>query len=483
MKDILRELEGKEPASNDGQDDDIVEMLKSARINEDQNDMVERLKSGVITHSDGKFSINLDTPIEFVRSHKDYSVYADGADNIVNCVMDPSNNALSLAGQNLMALLAHLPTEEESKSLLQKEFDLTNKSEVEVERSEDLREELLEHHARMRKTEQRHSLLLNLEATVQDMLEARGVMEEIYVSRELMADISKLIQQTERAITVSTANRDAIEAELSKLREGSYSHASGAVRLLMSYHGSGDEAHSKIPIGDKIKIRDALQPMILGAFKTMESANGKSGTMERALFPRMRSLFKGTIELELREFMETDEARVLQLVYEMALDMQEIRAMKPVNPRQPVKQYNLYSDSVRTTNNPLMSEMHILNLITLAGYDPRRWAQSFGLRISGIAKQMLNGWGGGNSGPLRAEGIRRIFRVDTKPLDIRIDYTQLEFEFDLKKRLEMQMHKSDLKDRLETRGLRDKGRKGDQLPDLETEIKAPQQLTDDDVSD
>jgi hypothetical protein len=298
-------------------------------------------------------------------------------------------------------------------------------------------------------------------------------MEEVHASRELMTETSERIRQIKRAILISKANQDAIEVELRDLREDSYSHASGAIRLLMSYHSSGDEAYSKIPIGDKIKIRDALQPRILGAFKTMESAHGRSGTMERALFPRMKSLFKGTIDLELREFMETDEARVIQLVYEMALDMQEIRKMKPVDPRQPVKQYNLYDDSVRTTNNPLMSEMHVLNLITLAGYDPRRWAQSFGIRISGIAKQILNGWGGGNSGPLRAEGLRRIFRVDTKPLDIRIDYTQLEFEFDLKKRLKMKKF-------LQKQG---EDRKGDRLPDLETEIKAPLQLTDDDVSD
>jgi hypothetical protein len=452
MKDIIKELKGKEP------------MLP---FGEGTSKMAEALQDVVITRDNDSFTVKADTALEFVKGHKDYHVYVNGANNIVRCILDPANNNLSLDGQRLMSIMARLPTEEDSKDLLQRELDLIDKGEYEQERRDDLRTNMRGYTALMIEVEQKLTTLINKMATAQGVMETRDIMEEVHALRERRVELSELEFKAERAMEISIANSDAIEADLRKLRDHAYSSVSNAARLLMSYHGSDDEASRMIPIGDKIKIRDALQPRVLEAMRTLESAHGNAGTMERALFPRMGALFKGSVDLELREFMKTEEARVLQLVYEMALDMKEIRDMKPADPKLPARQYNLFSDSVTTTNNPLMSEMHILNLITLAGYNPNSWAQSFGIRISGIAKQILNGWGGGNRGPLKAEGLRNIFRVDTKPLDIRIDYTKLEFDFELEKRRLLKMGK-----------IADK-QKGEELPDVKTEVREPQQSVDD----
>ena len=145
------------------------------------------------------------------------------------------------------------------------------------------------------------------------------------------------------------------------------------------------------------------------------------------MFPKVSSVFAPSIQEDFTEFTSTETSRVIQLVYKLALEMEQLRNQSGSDFQRATRVYNLSNDNVQVTPNPLQREVHFLNLITLAGYDPERWAQAFGVPISGIGKQILGAWGNGSKGPLKPEDIRRIFRGDRDKLPYDLDYTSLSY--------------------------------------------------------
>jgi hypothetical protein len=72
-------------------------------------------------------------------------------------------------------------------------------------------------------------------------------------------------------------------------------------------------------------------------------------------------------------------------------------------------------------DNSLIREMKLLNLASLAGFDPYVVTQVFGVTISGVAKRLLDAWVDNGRAPLMFEDIRKVFKLSGYHPDTHLD--------------------------------------------------------------
>uniref|UniRef100_A0A2V0RIC7 Uncharacterized protein n=1 Tax=viral metagenome TaxID=1070528 RepID=A0A2V0RIC7_9ZZZZ len=374
----------------------------------------------------GKIDVAIEGAHDVVKSK--FPELFQGAEDISKCVANPDKFALTLPARILMSLLASSPRTKHEKDLFKNEQRLIDASEKAAQRAMKANDTLGSYRSKYESLEAKHFSLMGSLSTATTTLESRNLMNEIHISRESMSELKRAIESESRALSTYYGDVDAAEGQLVKLRSTAMSAMYDPMILLFSSIGVElPSSYDSINVYERRAIKDVFQTKILGYLSSLTGIQGGSTTTERAMFPKVSSVFAPSIEMDFNEFKSTEVSRVIQLVYNLALEMEQLRRGSGSEFQRATRVYDLSNDSVIVTSNPLQREVHLLNLITLAGYDPERWAQAFGIPISGIGKQILNAWGGGSKGPLKPEDIRKIFRGDRDRLPYGLDYTSLSY--------------------------------------------------------
>uniref|UniRef100_A0A2V0RA12 Uncharacterized protein n=1 Tax=viral metagenome TaxID=1070528 RepID=A0A2V0RA12_9ZZZZ len=410
-------------------------------------------------------SIDMRSDFDFVEGHKVYKGLITGMNNLIDCINNPNKHTLNVDARQLLTLLSRLPKDEDERALFTREQLLIDKSERIRERLAMITSIRKSNDKLSKAREQRHASILQEQLTTEDLQVARNLIEEVGAVRESLSEISLAQIKLSVESTHLTAELDGVEKDMVTLRKQSYISLFDPTMLLMQHFGDKlDDKYENIPLDDKRRIKKAILGKVMTSLQALSATRSDTSGASRALFYKHSSVFKDTMEMEVASFMETEEARIIQQVYEMAVDLQNIREERQMQELRTTDTYSLTKSDVRVTRNPLILEMHILNLVTLAGYNPEMWANAFGLRTSGIAKQMLGFWGDRSTGPLTAEDIRYVFRGDRKPIDFGLDYTSLEFSVEVvkKKLVQSMTPKSEGTE------------KGESLPKLEERMMNPE---------
>jgi hypothetical protein len=351
-----------------------------------------------------------------------------GSEDISKCIANPDKFALTLASRVLMSILASAPKTEDEKELFKDEqrfVDASEKANSKLEQSYYTIESYRKKYAQL---EADHFSLMSALSASSSALESRALYEEAQVSRESMTKLAQAIDVEQRAASTYLGDVDAAEDKLKTLRTKALRSMYDPTSLLLSTLGVQlPSTYASLTVKDRKTIKDALQPEVMGFLSSLSGIQGGSTTMERAIFPKVSSVFAPSIEADFAEFRSTEASRVIEQVYNLAKEMEQLRNQSGSDFQRATRVYDLSNDNVIVTPNPLQREVHLLNLISLAGYDPERWAQAFGIPISGIGKQILSAWGNGSKGPLKPEDIRIIFRGDRDKLPYDLDYTSLSY--------------------------------------------------------
>jgi hypothetical protein len=374
----------------------------------------------------GNFNVTMENAREEVS--RKFPELIQGAADIAKCVANPDKFALTLPSRILMSILATAPKTDDEKELFKDEQRFVDASEKANDRLKQSHAKIASYRSKYALLEANHFNLMGTLSSSVDTRESRMLFEEAQVSRESMTKMAQAIDAEQRAISTYEGDVDAAEDQLLKLRAKTMTSLYDPTALLLSSLGVQlPETYDALTVKDRKTIKDALQDDVLGHLSPLTGVQGGSTTMERAMFPKVSSVFAPSVEADFVEFKSTEASRVIQLVYKLALEMEQLRNQSGSDFQRATRVYDLSNDSVIVTSNPLQREVHLLNLISLAGYDPERWAQAFGVPISGIGKQILSAWGNGSKGPLKPEDIRTIFRGDRDRLPYDLDYTSLSY--------------------------------------------------------
>lgn len=383
-------------------------------------------KLEVEASDDGKFKVTIESAREEVS--RKFPELVKGAEDIAKCVANPDKFALTLESRILMSILATAPKTEDEKELFKDEQRFVDASEKASTRLKQAHSTIASYRSKYALLEADHFSLMGALSASTDTRDSRALFEEAQVSRESMAKLAQAIDAEQRAISTYEGDVDAAEDKLLKLRAKTMMSLYDPTALLLSSLGVQlPSVYDTLTVKDRKTVKDALQNDVMSVLSPLSGIQGGSTTMERAMFPKVSSVFAPSIEADFAEFKSTEASRVIQLVYKLALEMEQLRNQSGSDFQRATRVYDLSNDSVIVTSNPLQREVHLLNLISLAGYDPERWAQAFGVPISGIGKQILSAWGNGSKGPLKPEDIRTIFRGDRDKLPYDLDYTSLSY--------------------------------------------------------
>jgi hypothetical protein len=380
----------------------------------------------------GRFGVRLESAREEVARR--FSELIEGSEDISKCIANPSEFSMTLNARILMTILASAPKTEDEKKLFEDEQRFMDASEKANNKLNQAHSNIASYRSKYALLEADHFSLMSALAASSATRDARAIFEEVQVSRESLTKLAQAIDAEERAIPTYVGDVDAAENKLMELRGKAMTSLYDPISLLLSSFGVDLDIlplslrkYNSLTIKDRKMIKDALQPEVMGYLLTLTGIQGGSTTTERALFPKNSSVFAPSIDADFAEFKSTEVSRVIQQVYNLGLEMEQLRNQSGSDFQRATRVYDLSNDSVIVTSNPLQREVHKLNLISLAGYDPERWAQAFGIPISGIAKQILSAWGNGSKGPLKPEDIRAIFRGDRDKLPYDLDYTSLSY--------------------------------------------------------
>uniref|UniRef100_A0A2V0RAM6 Uncharacterized protein n=1 Tax=viral metagenome TaxID=1070528 RepID=A0A2V0RAM6_9ZZZZ len=386
---------------------------------------METPTQAVDERSDGRFA-----EMMFVddKLRSDYKALFMASDNIKRCVSNPNDNSLSLDDRALLSIIGQVELSELEKDLVPAESEILDKIEKGTE-------DYIKSATSLEKHRERYALLESMSfdkntklASTEDRNEVRAIYSDIEDIREEMFSIESKVRNITANIPVMQANVIGLERDLKSIRSEGFKLSSNPRRLLFKHVGGDVSAkYSNMSLADKLGIKKLLQEKVISSLNNLVSGPGLEDGGEIGLFPSHGSLIGSSFDKSFSDFKKTSSARILQQVYEMAVDLERLRTnnlpMREVP--EDVSVYDLTNDSIVVTSNSLQREMHLLNLISLAGYSPELWAQAFGVPISGIGKQILGAWGSGHAGPLKAEDLRRLFKSDTKRISYDLDYTTL----------------------------------------------------------
>jgi hypothetical protein len=391
-----------------------------------------------------------------------YGRYIQGVKDIQACVADPSRNALTKNGKLVLSLLGR--SNDTTTDDIDEEYKLKASLTTATEKLDSLRVRLNEKLLLLSNfgkdiVERRNAYNNAIRSEAPDSrIQLRKAMENLAAAEDQFNMIGDELVSIERDVDRQQVIVDGLGSDLTKFRKRLLLTQFTARSVLFSDPSGSmsNENMTNIPAEQKDLtvmqlIRQATLKDVISTLRALEGAHVENDDDSFAMFAdtgvgvddtikSWSGMLNENIVTDYEYFLEYSSiSRSIQAIFDTAYDMESIRKGN-VN-------YELRKMSSRPTKNTLQRELYFLNLIAQSGYDPTRWAQAFGVPISGIGKRVLDEWKDSDYVPITADALTQLFVFEDFNQSIGIDYSRLE-EAAIKK------FKPDDKDKIDANTLR-----------------------------
>uniref|UniRef100_A0A2V0RMZ9 Uncharacterized protein n=1 Tax=viral metagenome TaxID=1070528 RepID=A0A2V0RMZ9_9ZZZZ len=362
----------------------------------------------------------------------------DGLDNIRGCVNNPTDNALTSDGEKLFKFIGH------SYTLTDESIERPAELLMEVELTKD---RLIQANINMteiiEQTNEVHTRRLDLDTEYQQHVMSdvpasramlRSVMSEIEDANERINGLSDDYDRSKRYARQAQIDLDSAHYELDQLRKVKITKVFNARALLFTDpRWRGYSVYDlKLRPGDKQTMKDAFVKPVLSALDALDGTEKGTNNAIQGVVSIPKGIFTEEIVQDIHRFKQSEAAKKIGNIYKLIKSLKEGKHTRI-----------LYDDVILADSpeyaeeNALISEIYFLNLTAMAGYDPKSWAQAFGVPISGIGEQILSEWGNGRMGPLKPEQIMRLFENKSYAKTSSINYQELELKLSKEDRMKM----------------------------------------------
>uniref|UniRef100_A0A2V0RJA1 Uncharacterized protein n=1 Tax=viral metagenome TaxID=1070528 RepID=A0A2V0RJA1_9ZZZZ len=370
-----------------------------------------------------------------------YGRYNQGVKDIQACVADPSRNPLTKNGKLVLSLLGR--SNDTTTDDIDEEYKLKASLTTATEKLDSLRVRLNEKLLMMSDfgkdiVERRDAYNVAIKSEEPDRrIQLRMAMESLASAEDQFNMIGDELVRIERDVDRQQVIVDGLDSDLTKFRKRLlltqftarsvlFSDPSG----IMSKGNMDDIPSEQKDLTSMQLIRQATLKDVISTLSTLEGVHVENDDDSFAMFADTGVGVDDTIKSwsgMLNDNMITDYeyflnnssvSKSIQAIFDTAYDMESIRKGN-VN-------YELRKTSSKSTNNTLQRELYFLNLIAQSGYNPTRWAQAFGVPISGIGKRILDEWKDSGYVPITADALTQLFVYEDFNQSIGIDYSRLE---------------------------------------------------------
>jgi uncharacterized protein (DUF2164 family) len=370
-----------------------------------------------------------------------YGHYNQGVKDIQACVADPSRNPLTKNAKLVFSLLGR--SNDTTSDDIDEEYRLKASLTTATEKLDSLRVRLQEHLLNMSDfgkdiVKRRDEYNIAVKSEEPDRrIQLRLAMERLASAEDQFNMIGDELVSMELSVDRQQVVVDGLASDLTKFRKRLLLTQFTARSVLFSDPSGmmNKENMDNIPGEQKDLtvsqvIRQATLKDVLSTLKTLEGVHVENDDDSFAMFADTGVGVDDTIRSwsgMINESMITDYeyflnnssvSKSIQAIFDTAYDMESIRKGN-VN-------YELRKTSSRPVNNTLQRELYFLNLIAQSGYNPTRWAQAFGVPISGIGKRVLDEWEDSGYVPITADDLTQLFAYEDFNQSIGIDYSRLE---------------------------------------------------------
>uniref|UniRef100_A0A2V0RI40 Uncharacterized protein n=1 Tax=viral metagenome TaxID=1070528 RepID=A0A2V0RI40_9ZZZZ len=370
-----------------------------------------------------------------------YGRYNQGVKDIQACVADPSRNALTGNGKLVFSLLGR--SNDTTTEDIDEEYKLKASLTTATEKLDSLNVRLNNKLVLMsnfgKDIVERRNAYSNASRSEEpdSRAQLRKAIENLASAEDQFNMIGDEIVIIERDVDRQQVIVDGLGSDLTKFRKRLLLTQFTARSVLFSDPSGMMSKDNMENIPDEQKdlslmqlIRQATLKDVISTLRTLEGAHVKNDDDSFAMFADTGVGVDDTIKSwsgMLNDNMITDYqyflnnssvSKSIEAIFNTAYDMASIRRGN-VN-------YELRKTTSKTTNNTLQRELYFLNLIAQSGYDPTRWAQAFGVPISGIGKRILDEWKDSGYVPITADALTQLFVYEDFNQSIGIDYSRLE---------------------------------------------------------
>uniref|UniRef100_A0A2V0RIE5 Uncharacterized protein n=1 Tax=viral metagenome TaxID=1070528 RepID=A0A2V0RIE5_9ZZZZ len=277
---------------------------------------------------------------------------------------------------------------------------------------------------------------------------ARNVKEEIEI------ELAKYAFEREKegqpidvsAVRIMRANIEDSEAEIAKL-QSQISDMNAKREVIIGRKAKAERQlntlKTTILSARTLYEKQLLKKLALGA--TYDKTTKMSPEVRSILFDKISSLKEtvgasrddidfigGTvIGVEGVSLNVSPEGRALQAIYDISQKLYDagappkVRAEMAMAMRSELSSGLMAVDHKVREDNSLIREFELLNLASLAGFNPNVVTQVFGVPISGVGKRLLDAWFENSRTPLMFEDIRGLFKMTTYHPDTYLDVMSL----------------------------------------------------------
>lgn len=254
--------------------------------------------------------------------------------------------------------------------------------------------------------------------------EKQGVPIDVPAVRKIqnqINEIADIVSENEMALYDMTTKKEVLKGRLAKAERARDKAKLESVHSDTTYERDlFDALSSGADCSNYGELDPEIEEKLMDRIRTLKVTTGAS-------FDDAKSLATPIVGAEGTDLSGTLEGKALQVISDIA-NLQrkagpppQLRADALLLFRNKMSLGLMDMNTRVSDNNPLIEEMKLLNLASLAGYNPIVVMRVFGVPISGVGKRLMDAWIKNGKKPLMLEDIRRVFRLKSYQPDTFLD--------------------------------------------------------------